>query len=104
MYLEGSLASLVVQMVKKKKKKKSACNAGDLGSIPGLGRSGGGHGNPLQFSCLENPHGQRSLAGCSPWGRKESDTTGAIKHSHWLPRWLSNKESGVPSRRLGYNP
>ena len=34
----------------------SACNAGDLGSIPGLGRSPeGGHGNPLQHSCLENP-------------------------------------------------
>ena len=33
-----------------------------LGSIPGLGRSpGGGHGNVLQYSCLENPHGQRSL-------------------------------------------
>ena len=29
----------------------------------------------LQYSCLENPHGQRSLAGYSPWGRKESDTT-----------------------------
>ena len=44
--------------------KESACNAGDLGSIPGLGRSpGGGHGNLLQFSCLENPHGQRSLVG-----------------------------------------
>ena len=35
----------------------------------------GGHGNPLQYSCLENPHGQRSLAGCSPWRHKESDTT-----------------------------
>ena len=36
--------------------KASACNVGDLGSIPGLGRSpGGGHGNPLQYSCLENP-------------------------------------------------
>ena len=34
----------------------------DAGSIPGLGRSGGGHGNPLQYSCLENPHGQKSLA------------------------------------------
>ena len=34
----------------------SACSMGDLGSIPGLGRSlGGGHGNPLQYSCLENP-------------------------------------------------
>ena len=36
--------------------KKSACNAGGLGLIPGLGRSpGGGHGNPFQYSCLENP-------------------------------------------------
>ena len=36
--------------------KESACNAGDLGSIPGLGRSSGeGNGNPLQYSCLENP-------------------------------------------------
>ena len=56
--------------------KESACNAGDLHSIPGLGISPGEeHGNPLQYSCLENPHGQRSLAGCSPWGHKESDTT-----------------------------
>ena len=39
------------------------------GLIPGLGRSpGGGHGSPLQDSCLKNPHGQRSLAGYSPWG------------------------------------
>ena len=126
----------------------SACNVGDMGSIPGLGRSPGeGNGNPLQYSCLENPmdggawraavhgvaksrtrlsdftvtflvpqmvknlpaiagdsrgkgsipgsgrspgegkwhptpaffpgesHRQRSLEGCSPWGRKESDTT-----------------------------
>ena len=48
----------------------------DLGLIPGLGRSpGGGHGNPLQYSCQENPREQRSLAGCSQWGRKELDTT-----------------------------
>ena len=48
--------------------KESACNAGDLGLIPQLGRSpGGGHDNPLQYSCLENPHGQRSLAGYSAW-------------------------------------
>ena len=41
----------------------SACDAGDLGSISGLGRSPrGGHGNPLQYSSLENPHGQWSLA------------------------------------------
>ena len=36
----------------------------------------GGHGNPLQCSCLENPHGQRGLAGCRPWGLAESDTAG----------------------------
>ena len=35
--------------------KETACNAGDMGSIPGLGRSPGeGNGNPLQYSCLEN--------------------------------------------------
>ena len=56
--------------------KGSAFKTGDLGSIPGSGRSPGGqHGNPLQYSCLENPHGQRSLVGYIPWGRKESDTT-----------------------------
>ena len=56
--------------------KEFTCNVGDLGSITGLGRSpGGGHGNPLQFSCLENPHGQKSLVGYSPWGCKESDAT-----------------------------
>ena len=56
--------------------KESGCSAGDPGSIPGSGRSpGGGNGNPLQYFCLESPHGQRSLAGYSPWGCKESDTT-----------------------------
>ena len=48
----------------------------DLDLIPGLGRSpGGGHGNPLQYSCLENPRRQRNLVGYSPWGRKELDST-----------------------------
>ena len=56
--------------------KESACNVGDLGLNPGLGRSpGGGHGDPLQYSFLENPHGQRSLADYSPWDCKELDTT-----------------------------
>ena len=56
--------------------KESTYNAGDLGSISGLGRSpGGGHGNPLQYSCLETPHGQRSLVGYCPCGCKESDRT-----------------------------
>ena len=44
----------------------SSRNAGDMGLTPGLGRyPGGGHGNLLQYSCLENLHGQRSLAGSS---------------------------------------
>ena len=49
--------------------KESSCNSGDLAAILGLGRyPGEGHGNPLQYSCLENPHGERSLAGYSLWG------------------------------------
>ena len=56
--------------------KEPACNAGDPGSISGSGRSPGeGNGNPLQYYCLENPHGQRSLVGYCPWGPKEVDTT-----------------------------
>ena len=53
--------------------KATVYNAGDLGSTPGLGRfSGEGNGNPLQYSCLENP--TDGGAWC-PWGRKESDMT-----------------------------
>ena len=56
--------------------KVSVYNVGDLGSIPGSGRfPGEGNGNTLQYSCLEKSHGQRSLVGYSPWGRKESDMT-----------------------------
>ena len=121
--------------------KASACNVGDLGSIPRLGRSPGeGNGNPLQYSCLENPmdgaawwaivhgftkswtrlsnfttlqycvdfchtlacirrrqwhptsvllsgksHGWRSLVGCSPWGREESDMTERLPFYFSLP-------------------
>ena len=55
--------------------KASAHNVGDLGSIPGLGRSPGeGNGNPLQYSCLENSM-ERNLVNYSPWGHKESGTT-----------------------------
>ena len=47
----------------------------DMGSVPGLARSPGeGHGNPLQYSCLENPM-DSNLAAYSPWRRTESDTT-----------------------------
>ena len=58
--------------------KNPPANVRGAGWITGLGRSpGGGHGNSLQYSwvLLENPYGQRSLAGCSPWGRKELDMT-----------------------------
>ena len=56
--------------------KESACNTGDLSSIPGWVRTPGErNGNPLQYFCLENPHGQRSLMGYSPWGHKESYMT-----------------------------
>ena len=56
--------------------KESVCSVGNLDSVPGLGRSPeGGHGNPLQYSRLENPHGQRSLVGHGPQGHKESDAT-----------------------------
>ena len=59
--------------------KESASSAGEPGLIPGLRRSPGGeHGNPLQYSCLKNPHGQRSLVGYSPWGWKESHTTAQL--------------------------
>ena len=55
--------------------KESACNAGDLGSIPRLGRSTGeGNGNPLQFSCLENPM-DRGAWQVTVHGVAELDTT-----------------------------
>ena len=58
-------------------------NAGDSGLIPGLGRSPEeGHDNPLQYSCLENPHRQKNLVGYNPLGCKESDTTEATQHAH----------------------
>ena len=56
--------------------KESACNAGDPSLIPGSGRSPKeGHGNPLQYSHLENPHRQRSMTDYSPWGHRGSDMT-----------------------------
>ena len=78
--LQHSWASLVAQTVKE-----STCNAEDLAWIPGLGRSPGGeHGNSLQYSCLENLHGQRSLAGYGPWGRKELDMTEQLSIAQYI--------------------
>ena len=74
--------------------KESTCKVVNLGSIPGLRSSTGGrHGNPLQNSCLENPHRQRSLAGYISWGHKESDTTEWVtRHStaHNIPLYICN--------------
>ena len=52
------------------------------GWIPGLGRSSGeGRGNPLQYSFLKHPHGQKSLADYRPWGHRESDMTERTEHT-----------------------
>ena len=65
-------ASQVVLVVKNPPA--NAGDAGDPGLIPGWGRCpGGGRCNPLQYSCLENPEGQRCLVGYSPWVCRESD-------------------------------
>ena len=62
---------------------KSQCR--DLGLISGLGKSPGGvHGNSLQYFCLENPHGKKSLAGYSPWDHKESDMTEQLSTHTYL--------------------
>ena len=66
----------VVSLLYSSDSKASAYNAGDPGSVPGLGRSPGeGNGNALQYSCLEKSHGRRSLVGNSPWSLEEMDTT-----------------------------
>ena len=66
--------------------KNSPAKAGDIrdqGSIPGSGRTPGGrNGNPLQYSCLEKPHGQGSLEGYSPWCCKELDMTEQLSLAH----------------------
>ena len=67
-------------------------NAGDIrdaGSVSGLGRlPGARNDNPLQPSCLENPHGQKSLAGYSPQGCKVSDTSEVTEHAQVLRMFL----------------
>ena len=73
----------------------SACSAGDLSLTPGLGGSpGGGHGKPLQYSCLEDPHGQRSLEGYSPRDHKESDTTEGLSTAQ-APEKLNNLSKAI---------
>ena len=62
--------------------KESACDVGDLGLIPRLGRSPGeGNGKPTPVFLPGESCGQRSLVGYNPWGHKESDTTEVTEHS-----------------------
>ena len=78
--------------------KESVCNVGDLGWEDPLE-----HGNPLQYSCLENPHGQRSLVDYSPWGCKESGTTehlSTAQRIHFCMRVWSVQPHGLYSTRL----
>ena len=81
--------------------KESACKVGRPGFNPWVRKISWRRAwQPIQYSCLENPHGQRSLAGCSPWGRIESDATERLSTAQhmwtniyiiclpWLPRLL----------------
>ena len=63
-----------------------------MGSIPASGRSlGGGHGNSLQYSCLGESHGQKNLAGYSPWGCTELDMTEETEHAFKFKKFLKSK-------------
>ena len=69
----------------------------DTGSIPGLGRSpGGGHGNPLLYSCLENPMDRGALVGYSPWDCKELDVTERQKNNN-----KENKREAISENDAG---
>ena len=91
--------------------KESACNAGDLGSIPSLGRSLERGMAPTAVFLPGEFHGQWSLVGYSPWGCKELDTTEWTKYTHnhsvesyhlWLPSlWKEGTEKGKRYDWLG---
>ena len=95
----------------------------DTGSVPGSERSPGrGHGSPLQYSCQENPsHGQRSLAGYSPWGCRVRHNWNDLAHRHasgkgwhfhyhrprfdpWLRNLRSSKLSSIAKREKSRGP
>ena len=87
--------------------KESTCNAGDPGFVPGLGRyPGGKNGNPLQYSCLENP-----MDGGAWWATAHGIAKSWPQLSDFtfidtigLPRWLSGKESACSAGDLGSIP
>ena len=90
---------------------KSACNAGDAGLIPGSGRSPReGNGNPLQYSCLENPMNRGAWWDIVHGVSKESDTTEQLNKLleaiicgvlHSLLRGLQFYQEGCRGTRLG---
>ena len=94
---------LLLQVIYGAVVKESACQCRDirdLGSILGLGRSpGGGNGNPVQYSCLENSMDRAAWGGYGPWDHKESETTehtqGPNSHTYnrrWiLYHWVSRE-------------
>ena len=92
--------------------KESACNAGGLGSIPGSGRSpGGGHGNPLQYSCLENPMHRGAWRATQSMGSQESDTIERlststqweerVKSAWFLTSWVGGGGEGTRTGMAG---
>ena len=77
--------------------------AGDLGSIPMSGRSPReGTGNPLQHSCLEDHHGQRSLVDYSPWGHRELDTAKQLSTHALANREIEGKRHHRISKSTFY--
>ena len=78
---------------------------GDLGPIPGLGRSPGeGKGHPLQYSCLKNPHGQRSLAGHSLCSCRVRDDWAAKPSTEWTSQVVLVVENPLPMQELEVQP
>ena len=77
--------------------KESACqDTGDTDLIPGSGRSpGGGNGNPLQYSRLENPLDRGALAGYSPWGHKESGRVERLILSLSIPEGKTHPKASL---------
>ena len=72
--------------------KESAYNVGDEGSVPGWGRSpGGGHSNPLQYSCLENPMDRGAWWATVHGVTEKSDTTEAAEQKHTSSRQTSSR-------------
>ena len=72
--------------------KESACSAGDPGSIPGLGKCpGGGHGNPLQYCCLENPMIRGAWQAIVHWGHKRIRHNWVRTHTHTHTAWENSR-------------